>query len=78
MRAAVLRNGQMVVRDDVDDPSAGFGQVLVEVKACGICGSDLHFAKHGATMVELVEQMRGTPDLGAPTSRSQPRRLHGP
>jgi len=66
MRAAVLRGGQMVVRDDVDDPAPGFGQVLVEVKACGICGSDLHFAKHGATMVELVDQMRGTPDLGVP------------
>jgi threonine dehydrogenase-like Zn-dependent dehydrogenase len=66
MRAAVLRGGQMVVRDDVDDPVPGLGQVLVEVKACGICGSDLHFAKHGATMVELMGQMRGTPDLGVP------------
>ena len=64
MRAAVLRDGHMIVRDDVDDPSAGFGQVLVEVKACGICGSDLHFAKHGSTMVELIEQMRGAPNLG--------------
>jgi threonine dehydrogenase-like Zn-dependent dehydrogenase len=66
MRAAVLRGGQMVVRDDVDDPVPGLGQVLVEVKACGICGSDMHFAKHGATMVELMGQMRGTPDLGVP------------
>jgi threonine dehydrogenase-like Zn-dependent dehydrogenase len=66
MRAAVLRGGQMVVRDDVDDPVPGLGQVLVEVRACGICGSDLHFAKHGATMVELMGQMRGTPDLGVP------------
>jgi threonine dehydrogenase-like Zn-dependent dehydrogenase len=64
MRAAVLRDGHMIVRDDVDEPTAGFGQVLVEVKACGICGSDLHFAKHGATMVELIEQMRGGPDVG--------------
>ena len=62
--AAVLRDGHMIVRDDVDEPTAGFGQVLVEVKACGICGSDLHFAKHGATMVELIEQMRGGPDVG--------------
>jgi threonine dehydrogenase-like Zn-dependent dehydrogenase len=66
MRAAVLRGGRMIVRDDVDDPVPGFGQALVRVRACGICGSDLHFAKHGSSMVELIDQMRGTPDLGVP------------
>ena len=54
----------MVVRDDVPDPVPGFGQVLVEVKACGICGSDLHFAKHGQTMLELGSQMKGAVDFG--------------
>jgi threonine dehydrogenase-like Zn-dependent dehydrogenase len=66
VRAAVLSKGQMVVRDDAPDPVPAFGQVLVEVKACGICGSDLHFAQHGSTMLELGEQMEGTPDLGVP------------
>ena len=55
----------MVVRDDVPDPEPEFGQVLVQVKACGICGSDLHFAKHGATMLALGEEMEGMPDMGA-------------
>lgn len=64
MRAAVLRDGQMVVADDVPEPEPAFGQVLVDVKACGICGSDLHFATHGQTMLDLQESMRGTPDLG--------------
>lgn len=64
MRAAVLRAGEMVVRDDVHDPEPEFGQVLVQVKACGICGSDLHFAKHGATMLALGQEMEGMPDLG--------------
>jgi threonine dehydrogenase-like Zn-dependent dehydrogenase len=64
MRAAVLRAGAMVVRDDVPDPEPEFGQVLVQVKACGICGSDLHFAKHGATMLALGQEMEGMPDLG--------------
>ncbi len=40
--------GRALVRDDVPEPVPEFGTVLVEVKACGICGSDLHFAKHGA------------------------------
>lgn len=63
MRAAVLNNGELLVRDDVPEPVPGFGQVLVEVAACGICGSDLHFAKHGHTMLELGKQMQGTPTL---------------
>ena len=68
MRAAALRNGQIIVRDDVPEPVPEAGQVLVQVKACGICGSDLHFAKHGATMLALGEQMGGTGSLGAPSN----------
>ena len=29
MRAAVLNRGQILVRDDVEEPTPGFGQVLV-------------------------------------------------
>ena len=64
MRAAVLNKGQILVRDDVEEPEPGFGQVLVEVKACGICGSDLHFAKHGGDMLALGQQIEGTPGIG--------------
>lgn len=39
MRAAVLRDGRMVYRDDVPEPIPETGQVLVGVRACGICGS---------------------------------------
>jgi threonine dehydrogenase-like Zn-dependent dehydrogenase len=60
MRAVVLRDRQMVLRDDVPEPVPGPGQVLVGVTACGICGSDLHFAKHGETMLELGQQMQGS------------------
>jgi threonine dehydrogenase-like Zn-dependent dehydrogenase len=64
MRAAVLRAGELLVRDDVPEPVPEMGQVLVQVKACGICGSDLHFAKHGATMLERGQEMTGLPDMG--------------
>lgn len=58
----------MTVRDDAPDPRPASGQVLVDVKACGICGSDLHFIAHGATMLELGRRMGGVPDLGRPAT----------
>jgi threonine dehydrogenase-like Zn-dependent dehydrogenase len=57
MRAAVLRDGHMVCRDDVPEPVPGVGQVLVAVRSCGICGSDLHFAAYGADVLALGDQM---------------------
>lgn len=59
MRAAVLRDGRMVYRDDVPDPVPEAGQVLVGVRACGICGSDLHFAAHGAQVLEMSDRVAG-------------------
>src|ERR1700741_1276190 len=59
MRAAVLREGRMVYRDDVPEPLPEPGQVLVAVRACGICGSDLHFAAHGAHVLEMSERVAG-------------------
>ncbi|BCI55505.1 alcohol dehydrogenase [Mycolicibacterium litorale] len=70
MRAAVLRGGRMVLRDDVPEPVPGPGQVLVAVKACGICGSDLHFAAHGAEALAAGAQMEGMPGLGDPVDLS--------
>jgi len=66
MRGVVLRDDRMVVREDVPDPVPALGQVLVDVRACGICGSDLHFVRYGRTMLELAQKLRGLPDLGAP------------
>jgi threonine dehydrogenase-like Zn-dependent dehydrogenase len=59
MRAAVLRDGRMVYRDDVPEPVPESGQVLVGVKACGICGSDLHFAAHGADVLTMSGKIAG-------------------
>ncbi len=51
MRAAVANSGALRV-DDVADPVPGSGEVLARVKACGICGSDLHALVHGDRLAE--------------------------
>lgn len=42
MKAAVLAGKQMIRIEDHPVPEIGPGEVLVEVKACGICGTDVH------------------------------------
>lgn len=64
MRAAVLNSGRVLVRDDVPEPTPGPEQVLARVRACGICGSDLHFAKFGDQMLALGREMEGVPEPG--------------
>lgn len=47
MKAAVVHEfGKPLRIEDVSVPSPGHGEVLVEVKACGVCHTDLH-AAHG-------------------------------
>jgi (R,R)-butanediol dehydrogenase/meso-butanediol dehydrogenase/diacetyl reductase len=41
MRAAVVRNGTIIV-EEVPRPEAGGDEVVVAVRYCGICGSDVH------------------------------------
>ena len=55
MRAAVFRKGDIVV-DTLLDPVPEQGQVLVRTLACGICGSDLHAAKHTHQFVGLAKR----------------------
>ena len=44
MRAMVLR-GRTLSVEEVERPRPGPGQVLARVRACGVCGSDLHYAR---------------------------------
>ena len=55
MRAAVFRKGSIVV-DTLPDPVPVKGQVLVRTLVCGICGSDLHAAKHTHQFVNLAKR----------------------
>ncbi len=46
MRAAVYRApGAPLEVTNAPDPVAGPGEIIVRVKDCGICGSDLHAAR---------------------------------
>lgn len=42
MKALVLQKYNELVFNDVPDPEISSNEVLVKVKACGICGSDVH------------------------------------
>jgi len=42
MKALVLREYKKLVYEEFEDPKPQRDEVLVEVKACGICGSDVH------------------------------------
>jgi len=52
MRAARFHPGEGVRIEDVDRPSVGPGDVLVDVAACGVCHSDLHVIDGDLPLVE--------------------------
>src|SRR5258708_3509409 len=54
--AAVARRGELVV-EDVAEPVLGPGDALVAVKACGICGSDLHALHYADELVAITREM---------------------
>ena len=60
MRAAVARKGELVV-EEVADPVPGPGEVLARVRACGICGSDLHALHHAHRLVETFAETGAPP-----------------
>lgn len=53
MRAMVLHRGGRLSVEEVERPEPGPGQVLARVRASGICGSDLHFARYAEQMIEV-------------------------
>ncbi len=53
MQCATARRGRLVV-EEVPDPVPGPGDALVAVRACGICGSDLHTLHHADSLLETA------------------------
>jgi L-iditol 2-dehydrogenase len=56
MRVAVLRGAGDVAVEERPAPEPGPGEVLVDVAAVGVCGSDVHYYEHGRIGRFVVEQ----------------------
>jgi 2-desacetyl-2-hydroxyethyl bacteriochlorophyllide A dehydrogenase len=48
MRAAVLRGPETIRTETVEDPMVPDDGIVIRVRTCGVCGSDLHVYKSGA------------------------------
>ncbi|MCW2804018.1 MAG: L-iditol 2-dehydrogenase [Propionibacteriaceae bacterium] len=55
-RSAVLHAAATLSIEDRPVPDPGPGQVLVELQAVGICGSDVHYYQHGRIGSYVVHQ----------------------
>jgi len=47
MKAVRIHEAGRYAIDDIPEPVAGPNDVIVRVAACGVCGSDVHFVRHG-------------------------------
>ena len=55
MRAVTCQNGDLEVVD-LPTPVPGEGQVLLDVRGCGICGSDLHARHHADAQADVLAE----------------------
>lgn len=54
MRAAIINGPSDIRVETVEDPSIQEDEILVKVKACGICGTDVHTYKTGDTSTRIL------------------------
>lgn len=65
MKAAVLDSGKTILAiRDVPDTKPGYGEVKVAIKACGICGSDVHLVAHGTLKCRHYPRVPGHESSG--------------
>jgi threonine dehydrogenase-like Zn-dependent dehydrogenase len=62
MKAVVFKEARKLVVEDIPEPEAGTGEVVVRVRKVGICGSDLHLCYHGLVPTDYVmgHELSGT------------------
>ncbi len=61
MKAVSCAHGTLTVVE-LPDPKPGQGQLVLDVAACGICGSDLHAKDHADELTGVMETL-GYPDF---------------
>jgi L-iditol 2-dehydrogenase len=78
MRAAVLEAIEKIAIVERDVPVPGPAEVLVQVSAVGVCGSDVHYYEHGRIGRYVVEQplVLGHEAAGVVVGRGSAARRH--
>ncbi|GAH91236.1 unnamed protein product [marine sediment metagenome] len=71
MKALVLKEYNHFVYEDMPTPEIGPDEVLIQVKACGICGSDVH-GMDGSTGRRLPPIVMGHEAAGIEASQICP------
>tara|TARA_B100000519_G_scaffold200407_1_gene213499 strand:- start:5759 stop:6766 length:1008 start_codon:yes stop_codon:yes gene_type:complete len=64
MKAAIFKGPRDIRVEDVERPVAGPGEAILRVRACGICGSDLHTYRHGLFEEGLSAEIDGGRVMG--------------
>jgi threonine dehydrogenase-like Zn-dependent dehydrogenase len=59
MKAAIYHEPMKITTEDVPAPRIGDADILVRVRACGICGSDLHMYRLGVFSEVLCRRSEG-------------------
>ena len=62
MKTVSVKEPSVISIHDVQEPQLGPGDILVQMQACGICGSDLEkvFGRYGKTSMQLGHEPAGT------------------
>jgi len=72
MKAAVVKSNSNVEIKNIENPPVGPGDILVKMRACGICGSDVEkvFGKYGQPSMRLGHEPAGIiTQVGAEVSK---------
>lgn len=61
MKAVFVEDNASIAVKDIEDPILGHGDILVRMKSCGICGSDVEkvFGKYGQPSMRLGHEPSG-------------------
>ena len=61
MKAAVVKSNSIIEIKNIENQSVGPGDILVKMRACGICGSDVEkvFGKYGQPSMKLGHEPAG-------------------